>query len=130
MQVKPTHVKKYASMKPRVRGFSSKSLAFLFFSFFLIGMDMGVANDSRAMSLNDIDASRRTDWTQAGYPEEIPSISEKIVIVTDHGVRGNGTTNDHDAIQSLIDNTAGPAVLYFPAGNYRADFEIRYCVAR
>jgi hypothetical protein len=120
MKVKPLHVKKYAGMKPQGRGFSLKSFGILFF-FFLLGMVMGVTDDSRAMSLNDIDASRRTDWTQAGYPGEIPSINDKIVVVTDHGATGNGTTDDHDAIQSLIDNTAGPAVLYFPAGNYRLE---------
>jgi hypothetical protein len=121
MQSKPILAKKYAGRKPQVGGFSPESFAFLLFSFLVIGMVMGGADDSRAMSLNDMDASRRTDWTQAGYPGEIPSMNENIVIVTDHGVRGNGTTDDHDAIQSLIDHTDGPAVLYFPAGNYRIE---------
>jgi polygalacturonase len=73
------------------------------------------------MNLIDIDASRRTDWAQAGYPGQIPAIGEKIVIVTDHGVSGNGMTDDHDAIQALIDNTDSPAVLFFPAGKYRIE---------
>ena len=88
---------------------------------FLLYMAAGDKDVSHAMSLNDIDASRRTDWTRAGYPGEIPTINEKIVIVTDHGVSGDGTTDDHDAIQGLIDTTAGPAVLFFPAGNYRIE---------
>lgn len=113
--------KTHAGKKSQVREIRPGPFGFLLFSFFFICMVLGVMDYSHAMGLNDIDAPRRTDWTQAGYPGEIPTISEKIVIVTDHGVSGDGTTDDHYAIQALIDNTASPAVLFFPAGNYRIE---------
>jgi Pectate lyase superfamily protein len=107
--------------KLHAREFRPRPFGLLFVSILLIGMVMGITDDSRAMNLKDLDASRRTDWTQAGYPGEIPAVNENVVIVTDHGVMGDGTKDDHDAIQALIDNAASPAVLYFPAGTYRIE---------
>lgn len=37
---------------------------------------------SRAMSVEDVDASRRVDWAQAGYPGGIPTVSDPIITVT------------------------------------------------
>jgi hypothetical protein len=107
--------------KLEVRKFRPGSFGFLFFSLFLVGMIMGVTDSSHAMNLNDMKAFRRTDWTQAGYPGEIPTANEKIVVVTDHGVSSDGTKDTHSAIQTLIDHTVSPATIYFPAGNYRIE---------
>lgn len=76
---------------------------------------------SRAMSVEDVDASRRVDWTQAGYPGGIPSVNGNVITVTDHGVTGDGATDDAGAVQTLIDGTTAPAVLFFPAGTYRLE---------
>lgn len=93
----------------------------LLFYLVYLAVALGFTNVSIAMDLADLDTSRRADWTQAGYPGGIPSVSENILIVTDHGVTGDGTTNDYDAIQALINSSASPAVLFFPAGRYRIE---------
>ena len=36
-----------------------------------------------AMSVDDLDFSRRIDWTKAGYPGNIPNISANIINVKD-----------------------------------------------
>jgi hypothetical protein len=76
---------------------------------------------SKAMNIEDVDASRRTDWARAGYPGGIPAVDDNIITVTDHGVTGDGATDDAGAVQTLIDEASTPAVLYFPAGAYRLE---------
>ena len=42
-----------------------------------------------------------------------------MINVKDHGVEGDGVTDDSGALQDLIDNAQG--TLYFPPGRYRID---------
>ena len=76
-------------------------------------------NTALAMSVDDLDFSRRTDWTKAGYPGNIPNIRANIINVRDIGARGDGSSDDYGAIQSAIDSAPDPAVIFFPAGTYR-----------
>ncbi len=98
-----------------------RPLKLLIFSFVLLAIAIGITDDTYAMSLNDLDIDRRTDWAQAGHPGGIPTVDENILTVTNHGVHGDGMTDDHDAIQTLIDNSTSPAVLLFPAGSFRIE---------
>src|SRR5690606_3942002 len=43
-----------------------------------------------------------------------------IINVKDHGIKGDGQTNDAPAVQALIDHVSsrGGGVIYFPSGNY------------
>ena len=72
-----------------------------------------------AMSVDDLDFSRRIDWTKAGYPGNIPNISTNIINVKNIGARGDGWSDDFSAIQSAIDSAPDPTVIFFPAGTYR-----------
>lgn len=63
-------------------------------------------------------------WSNAGYPGEIPYIESNVIKVTDNGVIADGTTDNYSIIQSLIDNTQAPCVLFFPAGIYRINGQL------
>lgn len=76
---------------------------------------------SAAMTVEEIDANRQTDWSQAGYPEEIPDIQSNVINVLDQGAAGDGVTDDYDMVQKQINTAEAPSVIYFPAGTYRFD---------
>lgn len=78
-------------------------------------------NLTYAMTLEDLDAARRIDWSMAGYPGGIPEISEPVINAMDLGLAADGTTDDHAKIQAAIDGAPDPAVIYFPAGIYRLE---------
>ena len=61
------------------------------------------------------------DWAHAGYPGDIPYITENIINVKDAGATGNGSTDDAAAIQAAINSAPNPAVIFFPAGVYRIE---------
>ena len=61
------------------------------------------------------------DWSQAGYPGEIPYPTDTVINVKDAGATGNGATDDHAAIQAAINGAPNPAVIFFPAGVYRIE---------
>jgi hypothetical protein len=58
-------------------------------------------------------------WSQAGYPGDIPYITDPVINVQDFGATGNGSTDDSAAIQAAINGAPDPAVVFFPAGTYR-----------
>ncbi|MFC1976419.1 glycosyl hydrolase family 28-related protein [Chloroflexota bacterium] len=64
------------------------------------------------------------DWTHAGYPGEIPDVTDNIINVKDVGAVGDGVTNDYNAIQSAINSAPNPAVIFFPAGTYRIESQL------
>jgi hypothetical protein len=72
-----------------------------------------------ALELDDLDFSRRADWSQAGYPGDIPDWSSNIIDVRQEGAIGDGLTDDHTAIQAAIDAATTPAVIFFPSGRYK-----------
>ncbi|MEN3014179.1 MAG: glycosyl hydrolase family 28-related protein, partial [Endomicrobiia bacterium] len=63
---------------------------------------------------------RIIDWSKAGYPGEIPYISSPVANVKDFGAKGDGQTDDYQAIVSAINfiKKSTPAVVYFPEGTY------------
>ncbi|MBN1889231.1 MAG: hypothetical protein JW850_14655 [Thermoflexales bacterium] len=65
------------------------------------------------------------DWSQAGYPGEIPDVPGPIVDVRAAGAVGDGVTDDAGAIQAAIDGASNPAVIFFPAGTYRIQSQLR-----
>lgn len=65
-----------------------------------------------------IPSSRISNWSKAGYPDNIPS-SSNIMDVTQFGAAGNGISDDASAIRSAIDSLHGMrGIVYFPGGNY------------
>jgi hypothetical protein len=78
-----------------------------------------VAFPLHAMKLSDLGSSRITNWSQAGYPGEIPDIAINIINVKTVGAKGDGNTDDFNAIQNAINNAPNPSVIFFPAGVYR-----------
>ena len=64
------------------------------------------------------------DWVQAGYPGEIPNLTENLINVIDAGAVGDGVTDDSTAIQAAIDGAPNPAVIYFPPGTYHIADEL------
>lgn len=61
------------------------------------------------------------DWSQAGYPGEIPNLTNNLINVLNMGAVGNGVTDDSAAIQAAIDSAPNLAVIYFPPGTYRIE---------
>jgi hypothetical protein len=62
-------------------------------------------------------SSRRIDW-EPGVPGGVPDLPVT-VRVTDHGAKGNGSTDDWAAIEAAIDALpSSGGVVYFPAGTY------------
>jgi hypothetical protein len=55
----------------------------------------------------------------AGYPGRIPDLDGNIIDVRTIGVKGDGVSDDHQAIQNAIDGATAPAVIFFPSGRYR-----------
>ena len=53
------------------------------------------------------------DWSQAGYPGNIPYVTANVINVRDFGATGNGSTDDSAAIQAAIDSAPNPAVIFF-----------------
>lgn len=75
------------------------------------------------MDLEDLPASRRVDWTSAGYPGGIPlvSASETRINIREMGAVADGVSDDSAAIQAVIGAAAEPTVILFPAGVYRLE---------
>jgi hypothetical protein len=64
-------------------------------------------------------------WQNAGYPGEI-SAPATIVSVADHGALGDGVANDYGAVAAAMASLGGePGVVYFPAGTYLIQSQIR-----
>lgn len=93
--------------------------------FLIISIFYLLCDPSLAMDLNDLDFSRRVDWTHVGYPGNIPDVTDNVINVKDIGVRGDGSTDDYSAIQLAIDSAPDPAVIFFPAGNYRIESQLK-----
>jgi hypothetical protein len=51
--------------------------------------------------------------------DAVNASTNSYVKVTDHGVTGNGTTNDRAAIQSVVTTYGGVKEIFFPPGRYR-----------
>ena len=64
-------------------------------------------------------------WEKAGYPGGIPEINTNIINVMDKGAKADGITDDYGIIQSTIDNADVPGVIFFPAGTYRVNGQLR-----
>jgi hypothetical protein len=64
------------------------------------------------------------DWSQAGYPGEIPYVTDTVINVRDAGAVGDGVTDDYAAIQAAIDGVPDPAVIYLPSGTYRIESDL------
>lgn len=79
----------------------------------------GGYRSSHAMNLADLPASRRVDWSTAGYPGPIPDLTLNVIDITEHSAVSNGTGDNSQVIQKLINEISVPAVIYFPAGTYR-----------
>jgi hypothetical protein len=65
----------------------------------------------------------------ASNPSDARTVQTKlreIVSVKDFGATGDGVTNDRADIQAAIDQTAGNAQLYFPAGTYLIDEALQW----
>jgi hypothetical protein len=64
-------------------------------------------------------ADRRSDWSHPGYPGEFPD-SIPVYDVSNFGIFGDGLTDQHAALSTLIGTFGGArALLYFPPGDYR-----------
>lgn len=85
----------------------------------VIGLLQLTAEHLKAMVLADLDFSQRVDWSHAGYPGTIPSTAGNLVNIQNFGVKGDGSSDDSEAIQAVVNSVVRPAVLYFPAGTYR-----------
>lgn len=105
-------------MQPRLR-----RLLYLTLPVILLSTVFGSLTSAWAMELEDLAASRRVDWTSAGYPGEIPrpSASETRINVQEMGAFADGVSDDSGAIQAIIDAAAEPTVILFPAGVYRLE---------
>jgi len=64
------------------------------------------------------------DWSQAGYPGKIPTITKNVIDIIDSGAVGDGLTDDAATIQAAINSAPNPAVIYFPPGTYRIESEL------
>lgn len=74
---------------------------------------------AHAFDHTDLDSSRRSDWTLAGYPGKIPDVNAVIIDVRAKGAQGDATSDDHAAIQQAIDGANAPAVIFFPTGRFK-----------
>ncbi|MBM4046879.1 MAG: hypothetical protein FJ279_17375 [Planctomycetes bacterium] len=52
-----------------------------------------------------------------------PSFPEKLYVATEHGVKGDSFTDNHDALQQVIDRAGedGGGIVFLPPGAYRVD---------
>ncbi len=64
------------------------------------------------------------DWSQAGYPGEIPDVSTPILDARVLGAVPDDGLDDAGAIQAAIDSAPDPAVVLLPTGTYRIESEI------
>ncbi|NIM96227.1 MAG: hypothetical protein GTO18_21220 [Anaerolineales bacterium] len=71
-----------------------------------------------------IEPSRMVDWTEVGYPGEIPKVPV-VVNVMDFGAKGDGITNDYAAITTAINSATSPGAVLFPEGTYRYESTIK-----
>jgi hypothetical protein len=72
-----------------------------------------------------IDASRVTNWKQAGVPGGIPKRTT-ICATIDAAIYGNGTVDASAAINAAIQNCAANQVVYLPAGEYLLQSSIHF----
>lgn len=59
------------------------------------------------------------ETTQVQVPEEVPVVNQdKYYCVTDYSVKGDGVTDDTEAIQAIFDMMEDGGTVYFPSGKY------------
>jgi len=97
---------------------SKDRLCPVFLAVFFVVVLMDLLMLAHTVYAEIIPSSRRIDWANAGYPGSIPEFSQ-IVNVKDFGAKGNGVTDDYQAIANAIAAAPSNTVIFVPQGTYR-----------
>lgn len=79
----------------------------------------GAPTPTESVSITDATAVGRALLTAEDEAAVQETLGAAVVNVQNHGVVGDGTTDDHDAVQAVVTAYGGTLPIYFPAGRYR-----------